>query len=255
MAVLQQVACHWPREKSDILGASSPLVPPSLSVVIPALDEESRIADAIRSVRADAEVIVVDGGSRDATRAVAAGEGARVLESPAGRGPQLDRGARAAGGDWIVFLHADTRLEAGWAEALRTLPPEIVGGAFRLAIDSPRSAFRAIEAGVRLRVRLFALPYGDQALFARREAYARVGGIPPLPLMEDVAFVARLRCAGPLAFPSVRALTSARRWERHGVVGTTLRNWRIMAWYLAGRAPEKLARMYGDGGEGASPAP
>jgi glycosyltransferase involved in cell wall biosynthesis len=195
-------------------------VPSSISVVIPALDEEARIAAAIRSVRADAEVIVVDGG------------------------------ARAAAGDWIVFLHADTRLEAGWALALAGLPEGTIGGAFRLAIDSPRPAFRILEGAVRLRVRLFALPYGDQGIFVRGDAYARVGGVPPLPLMEDVAFVARLRRAGRLAFPPVRAVTSARRWDRHGLLGTTLRNWRTMALYAAGCAPESLARMYGGGEEG-----
>ena len=217
---------------------------PSISVVIPALDEEQRLPAAIRSVRADAEVIVVDGGSRDATREVAAREGARVLESPRGRGRQLDEGARAAGGDWLVFLHADTTLEAEWASALRALGPDVVGGAFRLAVDSPRAGFRMVEGAVRLRLRFFALPYGDQGIFARREAYARVGGIPHLPLMEDVAFVARLRRAGPLAFPPVRALTSARRWERYGIVGTTLRNWSLLALYAAGRSPERLARRY-----------
>jgi rSAM/selenodomain-associated transferase 2 len=212
--------------------------------VIPALDEEQRLPAAIRSVRADAEVIVVDGGSRDATREVAAREGARVLESPRGRGRQLDEGARAAGGDWLVFLHADTTLEPGWASALRALGPDVVGGAFRLAVDSPRAGFRMVEGAVRLRLRFFALPYGDQGIFARREAYARVGGIPHLPLMEDVAFVARLRRAGRLAFPPVRALTSARRWERYGIVGTTLRNWSLLALYAAGQSPERLARRY-----------
>jgi rSAM/selenodomain-associated transferase 2 len=219
---------------------------PAISVVIPTLDEEARVASAIRSVRAEAdEVLVVDGGSRDATRAVASAEGARLLEAPAGRGRQQDAGARAAGGDWLVFLHADTRLEAGWAAALRALPPDVVGGAFRLAVDAPGPGFRLLEGAVRARVRLFALPYGDQALFARRDAYLRVGGMPHLPLMEDVAFVRRLRRAGRLAFPEARALTSARRWERHGLVGTTLRNWSLLALYAAGAAPERLARLYG----------
>jgi rSAM/selenodomain-associated transferase 2 len=223
------------------------MVKPHISVVIPALDEERGIAAAIRSVRDAAEVLVVDGGSRDATRELAAREGARVLESPRGRGRQLDEGARAATGDWLVFLHADTRLEPGWAEALGALPADVVGGAFRLAVDSPRRGFRVVERGVRLRVRLFALPYGDQGLFARRDVYARIGGIPHLPLMEDVAFVARLRRAGRLAFPAVRAFTSPRRWERYGIVGTTLRNWSLRARYAAGASPERLARRYGRG--------
>ncbi len=218
---------------------------PSVSVVIPTLDEEQRLPSAIQSVRADADVIVVDGGSGDATREVAAREGARVLEAPRGRGRQLDQGARAATGEWLLFLHADTRLETGWADALAALPPEVVGGAFRFAVDSPRAAFRVVERAVRLRLRLFALPYGDQGLFVRREVYARIGGVPHLPLMEDVAFVARLRRAGRLAFPPVRAFTSARRWDRYGIVGTTLRNWSLLALYAAGQSPERLARRYG----------
>ena len=218
---------------------------PSVSVVIPTLDEERRLPAAIQSVRADADVIVVDGGSGDATREVAAREGARVLEAPRGRGRQLDQGARAATGEWLLFLHADTRLETGWADALAALPAEVVGGAFRFAVDSPRAAFRVVERAVRLRLRLFALPYGDQGLFVRREVYARIGGVPHLPLMEDVAFVARMRRAGRLAFPPVRAFTSARRWDRYGIVGTTLRNWSLLALYAAGHSPERLARRYG----------
>ena len=220
---------------------------PSVTVVIPALDEEGQVAAAIRSVRPGAEVIVVDGGSTDATRDIAAREGARVLPSPRGRGRQLDMGARAASGEWLLFLHADTTLEPGWLDALGALPPEVVGGAFRLAVDSPRVGFRVVEGGVRLRLRLFALPYGDQALFARREVYAHIGGFPHLPLMEDVAFVARLKRAGRLAFLPLRAFTSPRRWDRHGIVGTTLRNWSLLAGYAAGQSPERLARRYGRG--------
>jgi rSAM/selenodomain-associated transferase 2 len=213
--------------------------------VIPALDEEQRLPAAVQSVRADADVIVVDGGSGDATREVAAREGARVLEAPRGRGRQLDQGARAATGEWLLFLHADTWLETGWAEAIAALPPDVVGGAFRFAVESPRVAFRIVERAVRLRLRLFALPYGDQGIFVRREVYARIGGVPHLPLMEDVAFVARLRRAGRLAFPPVRAFTSARRWDRYGIVGTTLRNWSLLTLYAAGLSPDRLARRYG----------
>ena len=215
------------------------------SVVIPALDEEAHIAAAIRSVRGEAEVIVVDGGSRDATRAVAEAEGARVLVSANGRGLQLDTGARAAGGEWIVFLHADTRLDPGWAKALLALPSDVAGGAFRFTVDSPRAAYRWIEAMVRLRVRVLALPYGDQALFVRRERYAATGGVPHLPLMEDVAFMRRLGRAGRLAWLPLRARTSPRRWERRGLVATTLQNWSLMTLYAAGVSAERLARLYG----------
>lgn len=214
-----------------------------MSVVIPTLDEEPCVADAVRSVRDDAEVVVVDGGSRDRTCAVAAAAGARVVSSPPSRGLQLDAGARAASGDWLVFLHADTRLESGWASALRALEGDVCGGAFRFAVESPRRRYRWIEGGVALRCRWFRLPYGDQALFARRDVYERLGGFAPLPLMEDVEFVRRLARAGRLAFPGIRAFTSARRWERHGMTATTLRNWWLLTLYAAGCSPDRLARL------------
>ena len=218
-----------------------------ISVVVPTLNEEAHVAEAIRSAREGApevEVLVVDGGSCDRTRAVAEAAGATVVAAPRGRGVQLDQGARRAEGDWLVFLHADTRLECGWAEALRALPPPVVGGAFRFAVDSPRRCYRWIEAGVALRCRVFRLPFGDQGIFVRRPSYAATGGFPPIPLMEDVAFVKRLALEGRLAFPPVRAFTSPRRWERAGIVSTTVRNWWLLGLYAAGLPPQRLARMY-----------
>jgi rSAM/selenodomain-associated transferase 2 len=217
----------------------------TVSVVIPALDEEAQIEAAVRSVRDQAcEVIVVDGGSRDRTGERARDAGARVISATGGRGPQQDAGARRATSDVVLFLHADTRLEAGWADEIRALPSRFAGGAFRFAVASPRLAFRVIEKGVRLRCALFHLPYGDQALFARRPAYEACGGFPPLPLMEDVAFVRRLRGVGPLARLHTRAFTSPRRWERTGLVRTTAANLRLLALYAAGRSPARLAAEY-----------
>jgi rSAM/selenodomain-associated transferase 2 len=215
----------------------------SISVIIPTLDEQGEVAKAIASVRGEAaEILVVDGGSHDDTCGEAAAAGARVMKAPAGRGAQLDYGARRASGEWLLFLHADTRLEEGWAPALRALGAGVAGGAFRFAVRSPRRVFRLIEAGVRLRCAVLRLPYGDQGLFARREAYAACGGFPPIPLMEDVAFVRRLGRVGRLALLRPRACTSARRWERHGVMATTILHLRLLSLYLAGRSPERLAR-------------
>jgi rSAM/selenodomain-associated transferase 2 len=218
-----------------------------LSVVIPALDEETFVAQAVASARAggpDVEVIVVDGGSSDRTREIAASAGASVMEAPRSRGIQLDVGARRASGEWLVFLHADTCLEPGWANALASLPEEVIGGAFRFAVDSPRRGYRPIEAGVALRCRLFRMPYGDQAIFCRRSSYEAAGGFPHLPLMEDVAFVRRLARAGRLGFPPVRAFTSCRRWERHGLMRTTLMNLGFLGLYALGVPPQRLARLY-----------
>lgn len=216
----------------------------TVSVVIPALDEESRIAGAIESVAGADEVIVADGGSLDTTRVKARAAGALVVDAPRGRGAQLREGARRATGEWLLFLHADTRLEAGWRAALERLPAEIVGGAFRFALDSPRPSYRAVEAAVSARCRLFRLPYGDQCIFARRTAYDAAGGFSPIPLLEDVDFVSRLRRAGSLAFPSVRAFTSPRRYQRRGLVGATLVNWWVLGLYAAGQPPERLAEIY-----------
>jgi rSAM/selenodomain-associated transferase 2 len=218
-----------------------------ISVVIPTLDEEASVAAAIGSAMAagpEVEVVVVDGGSRDRTVARAAEAGARVLSASRGRGLQLDLGARRSSGTWLVFLHADTRLESGWAQALAEVAPDVVGGAFRFAVDSPRHGFRVVEAGVALRCRAFHLPFGDQGLFARRSAYFAAGGFPPFPLMEDVAFVRRLAGHGRLAFLGARAYTSPRRWERRGILKATVRNWWLLGLYAAGLPPHRLARHY-----------
>lgn len=219
--------------------------------MIPALDEGTNIQAAIASVSAADEVLVIDGGSRDDTRAQARAAGAQVLTCQPGRGRQLARGARAAKGLWLVFLHADTRLDLGWAEALRELAPQVAGGAFRFTLDAPRRAYRLVELGVALRSRWLGLPYGDQAIFARRAAHDAVGGFRDLALMEDVDFVRRLRRVGRLAFPDVRARTSARRFEQRGLLRTTLFNWGLIALYAAGWPAERLAQLYGRRASGA----
>ena len=229
----------------------------SVSVVIPTLDEEARLGAALLSVEPADEVIVVDGGSRDATLSVAERFGARVFSVSPPRGAQLQRGALAATGDWLVFLHADTELETGCRNALGGLPAEVGGGAFQFALAGDRPGYRALEAMVGWRSRLLCLPYGDQALFVRSELYRRLGGFRPLALMEDVDFVRRLRAASRLAFPRCRALTSDRRWRRDGLVSTTLLNLGLLALYELGCPPTRLAALYGSappGREGAAPA-
>lgn len=209
-----------------------------IAVVIPALDEADWIQHAISSARVqgeDIEIRVVDGGSQDATVDRARAAGADVMASPRGRARQLDAGWRATGGDVIVFLHADTRLGDGWTRALRRAleDPEVVGGAFRLSFDARTTAMRCVEWGARMRVALFALPYGDQAIFARRTALETIGGVPDVPLMEDVDLVARLKGLGRLAFVDVEALTSGRRYMERGAVRTlfghavALLGWRL----------------------------
>lgn len=198
-----------------------------LCVVIPALDEAERVAAAIESARAPGvEVLVVDGGSSDETTQRAAAAGARVLHSDRGRARQLDAGVRASSGDALLFLHADTRLPAGYADAVAAAlsDPAVVGGAFGLRFDVRSRALRWIERGARLRSRLFGLPYGDQALFVRRVALAAVGGVPQVPILEDLDLVRALKRRGRLALLPLDATTSARR---HLAAGP----WRTALWH------------------------
>jgi rSAM/selenodomain-associated transferase 2 len=198
-----------------------------LSVVIPALDEADGIAEAVASARApDVEVIVVDGGSSDDTAARAKSAGARVIRAPRGRARQLEAGAREAQGDALCFLHADTRLPQGYADAVvRALAdPAVAGGAFRLRFDERTRGLRWIERLAHWRVRWLGLPYGDQALFTRRETLAAIGGIPQVPILEDLDMVRALKRRGRLALLSQEAVTSARRYLAGGPWRTALRH-------------------------------
>jgi hypothetical protein len=147
-------------------------------------------------------------------------------------------------GDWIVFLHADTRLETGWCAAILGLGEGVVGGAFRFALDTARPGRRYAEWAVALRCSALGLPFGDQAIFCRREAYGVAGGFPPEPLFEDLAFLLRLRRLGSTVLLAPRATTSARRWERDGALVTTLRNNALVLLFLAGVSPRRLAALY-----------
>jgi rSAM/selenodomain-associated transferase 2 len=226
-----------------------------LSVVIPALDEAERIETAIRGafdppLDADAttlEVIVVDGGSADATAQVAAAAGARVLRSERGRARQLAAGVRASDGDVVLFLHADTRLPAGWRAAVRDAlrDERVVGGAFRLCFDERSPVFRFIEWGARWRMRLWRFPYGDQALFVRRRALEAVGGIPEVPLMEDLDLVYRLKRVGRLALLAAPVVTSARRYRAGGPLRTMLRHWVAAAAWTLGVDRRRIAQWAG----------
>ena len=218
-----------------------------ITVVIPALDEEERIAGAIESAAAEGvDVVVADGGSRDRTRECAVVSGAQVVDAPRGRGRQLAAGARAARGDAIVFLHADTRLPAGFAAALRTAldDPAVVGGAFGLRFDRPTPALRIVAWGARLRQALLRMPYGDQALFVRRETLEALGGVPDAPIMEDLDLVSAMRRRGRLALLALPATTSGRRYLEHGVIRTVLRNTVAAAGWQVGWEREQIAAWY-----------
>jgi hypothetical protein len=156
----------------------------------------------------------------------------------------MNEGASRAAGDWLLFLHADSRLPRGWDAAILGLPGAVVGGWFRFALDDGAWQARLIERGVAWRVRLLQLPYGDQGFFVRRRIFADLGGFAPLPLLEDVEFVRRLRRAGRVVELPLPLLTSARRWRNDGWFRRSARNAVIIAAYLAGVSPARLARWY-----------
>jgi rSAM/selenodomain-associated transferase 2 len=219
-----------------------------IAVVIPTLHEADRIQDAVRSALAPGvEVIVADGGSRDATRVLAREAGAGVVASSPGRARQLQTGAEAAGGaEAILFLHADTRLPEGWATAVRNAleVPGVAGGAFGFHFAETGSGLRLLEWGVRLRLRLFRMPYGDQALFVRSRVLEDMGGVPRAPIMEDLDLVREIKRRGRLVLLPQSVSTSARRYLERGAARTWLRNAGALVAYALGVDRDRVARWY-----------
>ena len=217
-----------------------------ISVVIPTLDAAATLGATLVALGKVGEIIVADGGSGDATRAVARQAGARVIEVARGRGTQIAAGIAASSLPWLLLLHADTGLAPGWRAAVRRHIAEAPdkAGYFRLAFDSDDRRARRVERLVAWRCRWLALPYGDQGLLIRRTLLDRVGGVRALPLMEDVDLISRLG-RGRLAALDAVALTSARRYVRDGWTMRPLRNlWCLALWFL-GVPPRLIVRLYG----------
>ena len=221
-----------------------------LSVIVPVLDdaeELDRLLPHLRVECADAEIIVVDGGSHDRTALVAnAWPHARYLLSDRGRARQMNAGARAAHGDVLLFLHADTRLPSGGPAAIaRALEdPAVAGGRFDVSFASPRPVFRVIAAFMNWRSRLTGIATGDQAIFVRRAVFEALGGYRDIPLMEDVELCARLKRCGRMRCVRSRVITSARKWERDGVLRTIVLMWALRLFYFFGVDPRRLHRWY-----------
>ena len=211
---------------------------------MPTLNAAPVIAGAVASC-APCPVVVADGGSTDATRALAEAAGARVVRAPRGRGSQLAAGAAAAATPWLLFLHADTRLAPGWGEAVCAAMARPDRAAYaRFALDDASRQARRLERLVAWRCRVLALPYGDQGLLISRTLYDAVGGFRPLPLMEDVDLVRRLGRHRLAALP-VAAVTSAARWRRDGWWRRSARNLGCLSLYFLGLPPALIRRLYG----------
>lgn len=218
-----------------------------LSAVIPTLNAAASLPATLAALGLGAdEIVVCDGGSADGTVRVAAALGARVVTAARGRGTQLAAGVAAAQGDWLLLVHGDTVLSDGWAAAAARMMA--VGapcaGYFRFALASGDPRARRLERWVAWRCRAFGLPYGDQGLLLPRSLLAAVGGVRPLPLMEDVDLVRRLGRTRLVALDA-DASTSAARWERDGWHRRSARNLVCLSLYLAGVPPAWIARVYG----------
>jgi rSAM/selenodomain-associated transferase 2 len=228
-----------------------------ISVIIPTLNAERTLAHTLAALVPAVvegivqEAIVVDGGSSDGTRVIAEAAGTHLIDAPTGRGSQLEAGASHARGDWLLFLHADTVLEPGWAEEAQSFMERVQTGRrsqaaafFHFALDDDGLMPRFVEWLVGLRCHLLALPYGDQGLLISRNLYNRLGGFRPLPLMEDVDLVRRLR-RGELVMLKSRAVTSGERYRREGYLARSLHNLGCVLLYYLRVPPRVLARLYG----------
>ncbi|HEX9454219.1 MAG TPA: TIGR04283 family arsenosugar biosynthesis glycosyltransferase, partial [Candidatus Binatia bacterium] len=222
----------------------------NVSVIIPVLNEAKAIAatlDALIRLK-PAEVILVDGGTADRTRAIAERYSIKIVTSEPGRARQMNRGARVATGDVLLFLHADTRLPISAFDDIATALPNraCVGGRFDVELEGDHWLLPLVARLISYRSRLTKIATGDQALFVRREVFARMGGFPEIPLMEDIAFSRMLKPLGSVACLRSRVVTSARRWEADGVWRTIFRMWTLKLLYFAGVSPRRLKQFYAD---------
>ena len=223
-----------------------------ISIIVPVLNEQSIINELIEHLydlpyAGGREVIVVDGNQNQNTLAVISRGGVKKIASSRGRGVQMNAGAAEAIGETLLFLHADTRLPPVALEriGLTIEPPHIVGGAFDLGIPSNKWGFRLIETVASWRSRITRIPYGDQAIFIKRTVFEQIGGFKEIPIMEDVEFMRRVRKSGrKITIIPLKVRTAARRWEKEGLLYTTLRNWILISAYACGVSPRRLSKFY-----------
>jgi rSAM/selenodomain-associated transferase 2 len=218
-----------------------------ISIIIPIKDESPEVAERFRpfSLPGETEILIADRGDCPETTRAFERLPARILTGPGSRGLRLDRAAREARGDVLFFVHADSRPPENALSAIaETLAAGAVAGAFSLAYENETAALAWIAWWANLRSRRLGLPFGDQGLFCRREAYAACGGFRDLPVCDDVDIVRRLKRVGRLQVRPEKMATSPRRYTQAGALRQVLRNWRVLAGYYAGVSPEKLERWY-----------
>lgn len=224
----------------------------SISVIIPALNEEKNIVqliDYIENENVKAEIIVSDGNSDDSTVEKAEAKGAKIVVGRAGRGQQLNRGAQLATSPILLFLHADSRLEKSALENLVKNMNEKqnkIGGCFKLKIESEHPLLRFISWSSNLRAKYLKLIFGDQGIFIRKKAFQEIGGFPEIEIMEDWEFSKKMAAYGSLEFQEDKIYTSARRWEKNGVLKTFFLMHKIKILYILGVNPKKLKKIYRD---------
>lgn len=219
-----------------------------ISIIIPTLNEENHLDALLSTLQAyqNVEIIVADGGSSDRTVDIARNHTVQIASCPAGRGIQQNEGAKNATGNILVFLHCDTILPDNFPNMIHTIlnQPGTAAGAFRLRINADGCDYRFIEWGANVRTRFLGLPYGDQVLFMKKNIFDQAGGFPELPILEDIVLIRRLKQLGRIKITKASVTTSARRWQRLGVIKTTMVNQIILAGYLFGIKPERLAQFY-----------
>ncbi|HVR43635.1 MAG TPA: TIGR04283 family arsenosugar biosynthesis glycosyltransferase [Thermoanaerobaculia bacterium] len=227
----------------------------SVSVIIPALDEAPRIEGAVRSAldAGAAEVIVADGGSRDATAEIARAAGATLARAEGVRGARLNAAARGAAGEVLMFLHADTLLPPGAATAAAgAIEAGAVFGGFRIRFAEPHRRLRLAAALINARTRFTRAPWGDQAQFVRRELFLESGGFLAIPLMEDYELARRMKKLGPITLLPLEVTTSGRRFLENGLFRTAAINWWTILQWRMGVPAERLAARYRRGASWAS---
>jgi len=224
-------------------------LPAAITIIVPVYRDAAALARTLAVTDCSgADLVVVSTADDDVSAALLCAHGGVDIvgiTAPRGRAHQMNAGAAVARGRWLVFLHADTQLPPGWIDEVLAADrdPRVHMGCFRFALDSPVWFARVIEIGVRVRVALLGLPYGDQALFVRRDAFEALQGYADLPIMEDVDLVRRLRRSGRLFRSARPAVTSARRWERDGWVKRTCRHLALILLYFCGVPPARLIHL------------